>query len=257
MNKRNYKFGYLLLGVFIGIFTTFSVFWWQGNNVAEWKWLNKFKYYYNNIFDRTDEKKIFSNEQNINSKKQKFTQQKPKTKKDTLSFSKIPIDNPDAWDEFIANYKGGLSDSLLIDSILKYSTNTTSTYNIYEDNDIKKDRLVLISNYIIPNFSGFTKNDSEERDSLFNHQKIKTPKEKNKLIVEFWESPINYKGYKTRDNKLVLFGVDDKEAISFILHNNIVYLKFKSTFYPIENSIDFKMLIPVNNAQLLNQLNNQ
>jgi len=109
----------------------------------------------------------------------------------------------------------------------------------------------------LSNFSGFTKDDSNERDSLFQSNKNKNTKEKNLVVVEFWESPINYKGYRTKDHKIILFGIDYKEPISFILHNNIVYLKVKSVFYSIENTVDYKMLIAINNPQLLSQLNNQ
>ncbi|HOT88063.1 MAG TPA: hypothetical protein PKZ43_01345 [Bacteroidales bacterium] len=256
MNKRN-KFGYLVLGVFIGILSMYSVVWWKESSIRDWKWVYKFKYYYNNIFDRNEEKNIISNEQGLKNKKQNHVQQKSNPKKDTFSYTEIPIDNQDAWDEFIANYKGELTDSLLIDSILKFRSIKTPSYTNQEENEVKKDRLVFSSTYYLSNFSGFTKDDSNERDSLFQSNKNKNTKEKNLVVVEFWESPINYKGYRTKDHKIILFGIDYKEPISFILHNNIVYLKVKSVFYSIENTVDYKMLIAINNPQLLSQLNNQ
>ena len=87
--------------------------------------------------------------------------------------------------------------------------------------------------------------------------KIGHKKNKNILHVDFWNSPINYKGYKTGKNKIVIFGVDQYDMISFKILNNMLYMRYISDFYQIERSGDYKSLTPVNNPQLLSQLNNK
>ncbi len=57
--------------------------------------------------------------------------------------------------------------------------------------------------------------------------------------VEFWISPINYKGYKMGNNKLILFGIEEPEAVKLFLVENKIVMKYGHEFFKISNSDDF------------------
>jgi acetyl/propionyl-CoA carboxylase alpha subunit len=57
--------------------------------------------------------------------------------------------------------------------------------------------------------------------------------------VEFWISPVNYRGYKMSKNKIVLFGVEEFNDVKLYRVNEDVYLNFDKSFYRLTNSYDF------------------
>jgi len=63
------------------------------------------------------------------------------------------------------------------------------------------------------------------------------------LLVEFWKSPVNYKGYKLSDNKLILFGIDDINTTSIEVISNEIYLSYKNKYFLLEYTNDFKSFI--------------
>lgn len=59
------------------------------------------------------------------------------------------------------------------------------------------------------------------------------------VVVEFWVSPINYKGYKMSRNKLILFGIEEPDAVKLFRLNDFLYMKYGNEFYRLLNSYDF------------------
>lgn len=63
------------------------------------------------------------------------------------------------------------------------------------------------------------------------------------LMIEYWQSPVNYKGYKLSYNKLIVFGVDDYEKSTVkIINGDICFFAGKAC-YILENTDDFKPLV--------------
>jgi hypothetical protein len=62
------------------------------------------------------------------------------------------------------------------------------------------------------------------------------------ITVEYWQSPINYKGYKMAPNKLVLFGLSPDEPLSITELNNDVFLKHANNVYKISVGTDYRSL---------------
>lgn len=54
-----------------------------------------------------------------------------------------------------------------------------------------------------------------------------------KLQVEFWQSPVNFKGYKYWGNTIQLYGADQKTARLFAINNDI-YLRDKGVVYLLQ-----------------------
>lgn len=72
--------------------------------------------------------------------------------------------------------------------------------------------------------------------------------------VEFWKSPINYKGYKMGRGKIVLFGIYQSNDVSLVSIGNSVFLKNQELYFRLEPTEVFCNLNPVTDKNLLAQL---
>ncbi len=265
MKKPKNRFAYMLVGMFIGILIAFSIFWWQGNNIVEWGFFNKLKLHLSNIFSikKDDNDITVINEKSLKQNKIKVKQdiQNSELKNDSAYYDSTNINfyDPNALDEFLAKYNGQLPDSLVLDSILKSQNNIDiNSYNSASNIEVKEDRLIYMKSFTVPGIDLFLGDNQGILDSLLTDSKsLIQKKSKNILQVEFWKSPINYKGYKTCKNKLVIFGVDQFDMISFKMLNKILYMKYMSNFFQIDKTYDFKSLNPISNPQLLSQLSSK
>ena len=261
IKKPKNKFSYLFVGVFIGFFIAWSIVWWQGFRLnSDWTFFKKIK----SIFAPSvsnDNKNVTLIESEGNS--YNFLSGTTNSRKnlsgdsdyyDTTRYSTYDVD---ALDEFLAMYKGQLPDSLLLDSILKSQNNMDfNTYSSTKPLTVKKDKLIYTKTYTIAGYDKLNEKDQTSKfDSLLIDNNVKQNTTKNILFVEFWKSPINYKGYKIINNKLIIFGLDQLNDILFKTFNKSLYMKYLSEFYVMEIGQDFKPFIPVSNLALLNQLN--
>lgn len=74
------------------------------------------------------------------------------------------------------------------------------------------------------------------------------------LTVEFWKSPLNYRGYKFSRNKLVIFGLEVNELEGVFKSGNSTYLKSAIGFFRIEPSSDFRQLERVTDESLTGRM---
>lgn len=68
--------------------------------------------------------------------------------------------------------------------------------------------------------------------------------------VEFWISPINYKGYKMANNKLILFGIEEPQAVKLFLVENKIVMKYGHEFFKISNTDDFISFTSIKPSEL-------
>ncbi len=79
---------------------------------------------------------------------------------------------------------------------------------------------------------------------------------KNRSIsVEYWNSVVNYTGYKYTGQKVQLYGIDQKAALKFKELDNRLYVQIKGTQYFLEKNNKYNRLIEVINPTLLKVLN--
>ena len=101
-----------------------------------------------------------------------------------------------------------LEDSLLADS----RKDTTS-----EDLTIKREKLLATEKLPIQYLN---EDETETIDSLL-AESLGVKKEKLKfLTIEYWESPLNFEGYKLSKGKLVLYGISDQFDFELIKNGN-------------------------------------
>ena len=74
------------------------------------------------------------------------------------------------------------------------------------------------------------------------------------MMIEFWKTPLNSKGYKMSRNKLLLYGAVSENQDVFKL-NNRLYLKNDFGVFKLEYSNEFRKLENVTESAILARLN--
>jgi hypothetical protein len=69
---------------------------------------------------------------------------------------------------------------------------------------------------------------------------VKTDTEPSTLETEFWISPVNYRGYRLHDNKLVLYGIDAPDRVRLERNRDRLLLKVDNEVYLLTESEDFQ-----------------
>lgn len=137
------------------------------------------------------------------------------------------------------------------DSLLKDS----SFYRSSEIFVVRKDELLGSRNIAVINLQ--QPDPTNSSDSLL--EKISGIKDGKKNIiasfkVEFWQSPINYKGYKMTKNKIVLFGIDPEDAIKFFHADDAIFVKQNQNFFKLYFTDEFKQFEKVTDASVIAKL---
>jgi hypothetical protein len=119
---------------------------------------------------------------------------------------------------------------------------------------VKKDQL-LISYTLKSRNLGDASRTSEETSLAKNAAEKLNPagnlpetekKSSENYFVEFWVSPVNYKGYKLVDDKLILFGIEEPDAVKLYTKNEKLWMKYGHDVFGLEPTEDFESLIRTN-----------
>jgi hypothetical protein len=141
------------------------------------------------------------------------------------------------------------SDSLLRD------TSSAGDQITAENFVVRKDEMLGSRNFEVTNLQ---QSESENpSDSIL--EKVSGIKNARKNIiasfkVEFWQSPINYKGYKMTKNKIVLFGINAEENIKFYHLDDAIFLKQNQNYFKLYFTDDFKQFEKVADTITINKL---
>lgn len=90
-------------------------------------------------------------------------------------------------------------------------------------------------------------NDSTIKE-LLGIQSTKT----NKIAIEFWESPLNYSGYKLSRKKLILFDMSPQLDYTLYRREDDYYLRAQEVFYIMQETSEFKSYKQVEKAIVFN-----
>ena len=72
------------------------------------------------------------------------------------------------------------------------------------------------------------------------------------MIIQFWESPLCYSGYKLSRNTLVLYGLSDQFKYTVYFKGNNYYLATKELFYVLKETSDFLSFKSADRNAILN-----
>ncbi|NLF43253.1 MAG: hypothetical protein GX587_11205 [Bacteroidales bacterium] len=126
---------------------------------------------------------------------------------------------------------------------------------VVEDLYLMTDKLLFTRTYIVydPLFS-MERKPIEMLDSIIG----KTPERKKtpdiSYFVEFWESPINYKGYKMGRNRIIVYGIYLPDFVTLKMYDKTVYLKYLNEYYVLEYSNEFRSFRTLKNSALIAEL---
>lgn len=138
------------------------------------------------------------------------------------------------------------------DSLLKDSSSIVQNENTAENFIVRKDELLDSKNFQVVNLQNEEKNPS---DSLLEKVSgIKNNKSSSSLKVEFWQSPINYKGYKMTKNKIALFGINPDENIKLFHFDENIFMRHNQNYYKLYFTDDFKQFEKVTDTSIISKL---
>lgn len=141
------------------------------------------------------------------------------------------------------------------DSLLRDTSSIVANQTAPQNFVVRKDEILGSRNYEVTNLQkAETKNGS---DSLL--EKVSGIKDGKKNIiasfkVEFWQSPINYKGYKMTKNKIVLFGVNPDETVKLFHTDDALFMKQNQNYYKLYFTDDFKQFEKVTDSSIIAKL---
>ena len=120
------------------------------------------------------------------------------------------------------------------DSIVK-----TATYS--DDIVIRKDELLNVRTIELKNLNPPVL--KSRADSIL--EKISDIKDDKRTVnkyvqVEFWRSPLNYKGYKLSKYSVILYGLTDSDNLKLYTLDDAFYIRYASTVFKLEYNSDFK-----------------
>ncbi len=74
------------------------------------------------------------------------------------------------------------------------------------------------------------------------------------FTIEYWQSPVNFSGYKFGNNILVVYGLSPDKNSRIIKLNDVYYLKNFNDYYFIKETFDYLPLLKVQEEYILVQL---
>jgi hypothetical protein len=236
MNYKDNKIIYLLLGLILGFFVAGGVIWWK---------LDKHNFF-SDLFSKNI---IVKNDYNDDKQQEKeFIKKKYEYQKAKF---KIP-------DTFIDSLKSDTS-KLSVEELIELYNNEI-TKDTLDDRPVSHENIVVTKDEMITsrmvNIIGEVPSDNEqyELDSILTENYKTKRKSPDMLRVEFWRSPLNYKGYKMDDNKLVVFGLLEVNNLSLLGHNNQLFIKYNKDYYSIDYTDNFKPFNQVRNESIIKTL---
>jgi hypothetical protein len=239
MKRRASRFGLLFIGVFIGILAGILLAFWFNNN--GWK-LSFIK----NIFSGEKE-----NRTRVQYSEPEKTESQITRKPDTKTYRRTQTHAHDSSGlntvKYFAENMDGNPDSVLINTFHR------TTENIARDLVVIKDELMFSRLVKVVGVS----EDPQESDLdsvLLDDRGYK--RSKTKMVqVEFWKSPVNFRGYKWDTRKLLLFGFYDYEYIYIKYLNDNYYMQYGTLYYLLEPSDTFSSMSMITDEPLIKELN--
>lgn len=218
-----------IIGILIGLLIGISIIWWFSYlKNANWFFTNNIVSWVTNLFSS-------SAENTENTDFSLIEKQKNKKTNPTIIDEHIIIEDTLMEEDVIDDFYDELSEPLVFEDSLEINMSEPfSETKKQNDITIKKDELLLRKNIIL-NIPIDTKLDSLMGITSQNANE-------QKVTVEFWKSPINYRGYKRSPNKIVIYGILNFNEVQFISKNKNVYLIDNNNKYSLKLTDEFLKL---------------
>lgn len=167
---------------------------------------------------------------------------------ETITLKTIPLIVADGETDYYPNID---NNSKLYDSLV--GANGNLNFEMTGSNEVvKKEKLLKVGKAkVVKKNTARTKTAS---DTLLNTINVKADSYPEMMEIEFWQSPLNSKGYRSGKNKIAVYGLDPETLFELYQLNEGLFLKNEKTVYKIEKSSEFKSFRVVNEKEILDQL---
>lgn len=171
---------------------------------------------------------------------------KPKPKSDTVVVVNDNLNNTSgaAIDSSATNENGASNSTAIVstDSV----TDTKATSKAESGDVVIADKLIAASRIQVIEVAA----ENAKKDTVRNAKKNLSV-----YAIEYWQSPLNYRGYKTQKNKIILYGLNKDESLKLLRVKDRLYLKFQNQYSAIDNYTDYHSFEKVFDQQTLSLLN--
>jgi hypothetical protein len=116
-----------------------------------------------------------------------------------------------------------------------------------ENISVLKEELVGVKNIKVKD----AENKEDKKDTLATSVAGVSESSPNEfLVIEFWKTPLNSKGYKMSRNKIVLYGLPEQN-VDIVKLNDSYYLKNNNLVYRLSYSNEFRKMERVSESAIL------
>lgn len=134
------------------------------------------------------------------------------------------------------------------DNSVSDSLNQSEMYQDSSDVSISTEKLIHSVQYpIIYLVEEETSGDSTMAD-LLGIEEVQN----NSIFVEFWESPLNFEGYKLTKKKLVVYGLSPQVDYKMYKEGDSYFLSYQNVYYKMRETQDFLPLTQVSKQDVFN-----
>lgn len=211
-----------IFGILIGSMVGVSIFWWFTYfSHSDWFFTKRLNNWIENLFTSSSE---LDNEKTVILK----------TNKDANTKKNIIEEDTSELEQFSDEFYYENSEPLVFsDSTFDISDENTSDNNT-NSKSVLTDELILVKEIV------FNSDKDLLLDSLMG---VNKSQESISVTVEFWKSPINFRGYKRSPKKIIIFGAKNHESAEFkmkdgkliMTDNNSKYLlRYTNVFLKFE-----------------------
>ncbi|HTB06936.1 MAG TPA: hypothetical protein VK806_08295 [Bacteroidia bacterium] len=121
---------------------------------------------------------------------------------------------------------------------------------------VMTNQLITVSSLPVKNIDSVSSNKSNARSDSMLASMTNTSEEEDPSVyrVEFWQSPLNFKGYKMSIGKLVLYGINSTGHVALVKSDDGYYLLANQSAYKVMYTDDFKPFERVTDRMVLKKL---
>ena len=138
---------------------------------------------------------------------------------------------------------------------IKDSLKTDSLKTVFTDNEdvvVKKDELLNTKAYPVTELDAKADASKIKQDSLLETVSgVKNENGYSSFTIEYWRSPLNYKGYRMAKNKIIVYGITPETEIKLFRLEKNIYLRMASSTYKLEYSNEFRQLEKITDEGVL------
>lgn len=157
-------------------------------------------------------------------------------------------DNSDGFDEENHDHDSNADSDHETDTLLNDSLLTTALIDSTLEGDHISTEKLLKSAYLpIVYLSEESSGDSAMQDALGIEEIVPS-----NLFVEFWESPLNFEGYKLSKKKLIVYGLSSQFENKVYRDGNDYFFSYQNVYYKMKETQDFLPLVEVSKSEVFN-----